>query len=99
MPFTCRAVYVIGPDKRLKLSLLYPASTGRTVLPPLLTGSTATSAWYCPNSPRLRPRIGSPRGSRYTRCRRSESTCDLHQIHDELRRQHVLCTIAFWGVK
>jgi len=29
MPFTCRAVYVIGPDKRLKLSLLYPASTGR----------------------------------------------------------------------
>ena len=29
MPLTCRAVFVIGPDKKLKLSLLYPASTGR----------------------------------------------------------------------
>lgn len=29
LPLTCRAVFVIGPDKRLKLSLLYPASTGR----------------------------------------------------------------------
>ena len=25
----CRAVFVIGPDRRLKLSLLYPATTGR----------------------------------------------------------------------
>ena len=24
-----RAVFVIGPDRRLKLSLLYPATTGR----------------------------------------------------------------------
>lgn len=29
LPMTCRAVFIIGPDKRLKLSLLYPASTGR----------------------------------------------------------------------
>jgi thioredoxin-dependent peroxiredoxin len=27
--FTVRSVYIIGPDKKLKLSLTYPASTGR----------------------------------------------------------------------
>lgn len=29
MPLTCRSVFIIGPDKKLKLSILYPASTGR----------------------------------------------------------------------
>merc|ERR1711971_301389 len=26
MPLTCRAVFIIGPDKKLKLSILYPAT-------------------------------------------------------------------------
>ncbi len=27
--FTVRSVFIVGPDKKLKLSLTYPASTGR----------------------------------------------------------------------
>lgn len=29
LPLTCRAVFIIDPKKRLRLSVLYPASTGR----------------------------------------------------------------------
>ena len=29
LPMTCRAVFIIGTDKKLKLQILYPASTGR----------------------------------------------------------------------
>eukprot|EP01101_Sappina_pedata_P009994 TRINITY_DN6189_c0_g1_i3.p2 TRINITY_DN6189_c0_g1~~TRINITY_DN6189_c0_g1_i3.p2 ORF type:complete len:224 (+),score=127.37 TRINITY_DN6189_c0_g1_i3:64-735(+) len=29
LPLTCRAVYIIGPQKKLLLSFLYPATTGR----------------------------------------------------------------------
>ncbi|KAI7799772.1 peroxiredoxin-6 [Triplophysa rosa] len=29
IPLTARCVFVVGPDKRLKLSVLYPATTGR----------------------------------------------------------------------
>jgi 1-Cys peroxiredoxin 6 len=31
LPLTCRSVFIIGPDKKLKLSLNYPASVGRNM--------------------------------------------------------------------
>ena len=173
VPLTCRAVYIVGPDKKLKLSLLYPASTGRnfgedrsatstrslqstsrTPPPPSPSPCPSPSPSPCsrphshagpprarlvtayghaqpchpcelearrqvhgvimrialrsfvshrihsrlsdkgiwrpnslcacrcsPNSPPLRPRTSSRRGSRYTRCHRSESTCDSYAAH------------------
>ena len=30
-PLTVRSVFIIGPDKKVKLTLTYPASTGRNV--------------------------------------------------------------------
>ncbi len=29
LPLTCRSVFIIGPDAKLKLAILYPATTGR----------------------------------------------------------------------
>lgn len=36
MPVTCRAVFIFGPDKKMKLQILYPASTGRNFAEVLL---------------------------------------------------------------
>jgi len=30
VPLTCRSLFIVGPDKKLKLAILYPASTGRS---------------------------------------------------------------------
>lgn len=151
MPLTCRAVYIIGPDKKLKLSLLYPASTGRnfgedrsaystrslqstshlhrhpppspspspspspplspapsrrssacstryssrrcTALPPLPTGSTATSAWcehmhgfeiHCYHSIHSHLHLGDKRTCRpntnnHTTCMRTGAARALHR--------------------
>ena len=43
LPLTCRAVFVIGPDKKLKLTLNYPASVGRWVC----TGSKGGNVCVC----------------------------------------------------
>uniref|UniRef100_A0A8C8INC9 Alkyl hydroperoxide reductase subunit C/ Thiol specific antioxidant domain-containing protein n=1 Tax=Oncorhynchus tshawytscha TaxID=74940 RepID=A0A8C8INC9_ONCTS len=43
MPLTALCVFVVGPDKKMKLSIMYPSTTGRSSLllrswPLLLTG-------------------------------------------------------------
>lgn len=45
--FSCVCqVFVIGPDKRLKLSILYPATTGRNFEYDLRLPCLRTAGWF-----------------------------------------------------
>lgn len=71
LPLTIRAVFIIGPDKKLKLSLNYPASVGRNM----------DEIMRCVDALQLSAKHSVVSGGQHTACDGLYTCCDL-DLHE-----------------